>query len=137
MELAAAALGAVLAPICNFLCGCVTSKITTTLNLRSKLDDMVKDMKSLLDRREVVKDEKEAAEREGNVIRAQVVKWLGDVEKLQPSVEQMVILRIQLSRVPGCPRTRLYLNPHQARYLPQLVNPISNQQVISLPYHYP
>uniref|UniRef100_A0A2N9HSD1 Uncharacterized protein n=1 Tax=Fagus sylvatica TaxID=28930 RepID=A0A2N9HSD1_FAGSY len=90
MELAAAGCGAVLTPICNFLCGCVTSKITTTLNLRSKLDDMVKDMKSLLDRREVVEDEKEAAEREGNVIRAQVVKWLGDVEKLQSSVEEMV-----------------------------------------------
>uniref|UniRef100_A0A2N9J428 AAA+ ATPase domain-containing protein n=1 Tax=Fagus sylvatica TaxID=28930 RepID=A0A2N9J428_FAGSY len=90
MELAAAAFDAVLAPICNFLCGCVTSKITTALTLRSNLDAMDKDMKSLLDRRKEVEDEKKEAEKEGNVIRAQVVKWLDDVEKLQHSVEEMV-----------------------------------------------
>ena len=90
MELAAAAFGAVLAPICNFLCGCVTSKITTALTLRSNLDAKDKDMKSLLDRRKEVEDEKKEAEKEGNVIRAQVVKWLDDVEKLQHSVEEMV-----------------------------------------------
>ena len=90
MELAATAFGAVLAPICNSLCGCVTSKITTALTLRSNLDAKDKDMKSLLDRRKEVEDEKKEAEKEGNVIRAQVVKWLDDVEKLQPSVEEMV-----------------------------------------------
>ncbi|GMY31499.1 disease resistance protein At4g27190-like [Fagus crenata] len=90
MELAAAAFGAVLTPICNFLCGCVTSKITTALTLRSNLDAKDKEMEKLVDRRKEVEDEKEVAEKEGNVIRAQVVKWLEDVEKLQLSVEEMV-----------------------------------------------
>ena len=46
------------------------------------------------------------------------------------------LLRIQLSSVPSYPKTNLYLSPNQARHLPQLINPISIQQVISLFYHY-
>jgi membrane protein DedA with SNARE-associated domain len=38
-----AVIGAVLGPICNFFCGCVSSKMTTTLNLRSNLDAKDKD----------------------------------------------------------------------------------------------
>ncbi|KAK7846197.1 disease resistance protein [Quercus suber] len=43
-------------------------------------------MKSLTDRIKEVKRETEAAEKEGNEIRAQVVTWLKDVETLQPRV---------------------------------------------------
>ncbi|XP_065626696.1 disease resistance protein At4g27190-like [Quercus suber] len=43
-------------------------------------------MKSLADRIKDVKRETEAAEKEGNEIRAQVVTWLKDVETLQPRV---------------------------------------------------
>uniref|UniRef100_A0A2N9J3X1 Uncharacterized protein n=1 Tax=Fagus sylvatica TaxID=28930 RepID=A0A2N9J3X1_FAGSY len=94
MEVAGAAVGAVLGPICNLLCGCVSSKMTTTLNLPSNLDVLVKDMKSLVDRRVYVKNEKEAAEKEGKEILGEVVTWLEDVEKLElkvnPIQEEMV-----------------------------------------------
>ncbi|GMY10181.1 disease resistance protein At4g27190-like, partial [Fagus crenata] len=63
--------------------------ITTALTLRSNLDAKDKDMEKLVARRKEVEDEKEVTEKEGNVIRAQVVKWLDDVEKLQLSVEEM------------------------------------------------
>uniref|UniRef100_A0A2N9G4K4 Uncharacterized protein n=1 Tax=Fagus sylvatica TaxID=28930 RepID=A0A2N9G4K4_FAGSY len=76
MEVAGAAVGAVLGPICNLLCGCVSSKMTTTLNLPSNLDVLVKDMKSLVDRRVYVKNEKEAAEKKGNVIRFYVASGI-------------------------------------------------------------
>ena len=39
-------------------------------------------MNSLMDRSKEVIDEKEVAEKEGNEIRSQVLKWLDDVEKL-------------------------------------------------------
>ncbi|GMY10182.1 putative disease resistance protein, partial [Fagus crenata] len=68
--------------------------MTTALNLPSNLDVLVTQMKSLVDRREEVKDEKEAAKKEGKEIRAQVVTWLVDVENLElkvnPIQEEMV-----------------------------------------------
>ncbi|GMY39437.1 disease resistance protein At4g27190-like, partial [Fagus crenata] len=68
--------------------------MTTTLNLPSNLDVLVKDMKSLVDRRVYVKNEKEAAEKEGKEIQGEVVTWLEDVEKLElkvnPIQEEMV-----------------------------------------------
>ncbi|GMY10183.1 disease resistance protein At4g27190-like [Fagus crenata] len=94
MEIATAAVGAVLGPISNLLCGCVSSKMTTTLNLLSNRDIIVKNMDELVDRREEVKDETEAAVKEGKDILAQVVTWLEDVEKLElkvnPIQEEMV-----------------------------------------------
>ncbi|KAF3947792.1 hypothetical protein CMV_026126 [Castanea mollissima] len=62
---------------------CVGSKIKTTVNLKSNIAAVEKEMKSLMDRIKEVKHEKEANEKEGNEIRAQVVTWLEDVEKLQ------------------------------------------------------
>ncbi|XP_050244463.1 disease resistance protein At4g27190-like [Quercus robur] len=44
-------------------------------------------MKSLTDRIKEVKGETEAAEKEGNKIRSEVVTWLQDVETLQPGVD--------------------------------------------------
>ncbi|GMY31433.1 disease resistance protein At4g27190-like, partial [Fagus crenata] len=90
MELAGAAVGAVLGPICNLLCGCVNSKMTTTLKLRSNLDVLVKEMQSLVDRRVDVKNVKEVAEKKGYVIRAEVVTWLEDVEKFELKVNPML-----------------------------------------------
>ena len=93
-DLALTVIGAVLGPICNLFCGDVSSKMTTTLNLRSNLDDMVRDMKNLMDRITEVKQKKEAAEKEGKDILPRVVTWLEDVEKLElkvnPIQEEMV-----------------------------------------------
>nr|POF06328.1 disease resistance protein [Quercus suber] len=47
-------------------------------------------MDTLLDRSKEVKDDKEVIEKEGNKIRGQVIKWLDDVEKLQPRVNQIL-----------------------------------------------
>uniref|UniRef100_A0A2N9G432 Uncharacterized protein n=1 Tax=Fagus sylvatica TaxID=28930 RepID=A0A2N9G432_FAGSY len=88
-DLALTVIGAVLGPICNLFCDDVSSKMTTTLNLRSNLDDMVRDMTSLLDRRVYVKNETEAAKKEGNEIRAQVVTWLEDVENLMDRITEV------------------------------------------------
>ncbi|KAK7856956.1 putative disease resistance protein [Quercus suber] len=52
----------------------------------SDLSAVEQEMKSLADRIKDVKRETEAAEKEGNEIRAQVVTWLKDVETLQPRV---------------------------------------------------
>ncbi|GMY29860.1 hypothetical protein FCV25MIE_25102 [Fagus crenata] len=81
-ELAVTVVGTVLGTICNIFCGDVSSKMTTALNLQSNLDDMVRDMKDLMDRITEVK-QKEAAEKEGKDILAQVVTCLEDVEKLK------------------------------------------------------
>uniref|UniRef100_A0A2N9I826 Uncharacterized protein n=1 Tax=Fagus sylvatica TaxID=28930 RepID=A0A2N9I826_FAGSY len=92
-ELAVTVVGTVLGTICNIFCGDVSSKMTTALNLQSNLDDMVRDMKNLMDRITEVK-QKEAAEKEGKDILAQVVTCLEDVEKLKLKVnliqEEMV-----------------------------------------------
>ncbi|GMY31500.1 disease resistance protein At4g27190-like, partial [Fagus crenata] len=68
--------------------------MTTALNLPSNLDVLVTQMKSLVDRRVGVKNEKEEAEKEGQEIRAEVVTWLEVVEKLElkvnPIQEEMV-----------------------------------------------
>uniref|UniRef100_A0A2N9HKC5 Uncharacterized protein n=1 Tax=Fagus sylvatica TaxID=28930 RepID=A0A2N9HKC5_FAGSY len=85
-ELALTFIGSVLGPICNLFCGDVSSKMTTTLNLRSNLDDMVRDMKNLMDRITEVKQKMEAAEKEGKDILPRVVTWLEDVEKLELKV---------------------------------------------------
>ncbi|KAM3744342.1 hypothetical protein ACB098_06G045900 [Castanea mollissima] len=87
MEAVGAVVGAVVGALVtkpvNLLCSCVGSKIKTTVNLKSNIAAVEKEMKSLMDRIKEVKHEKEANEKEGNEIRAQVVTWLEDVEKLQ------------------------------------------------------
>ncbi|GMY31492.1 disease resistance protein At4g27190-like, partial [Fagus crenata] len=86
MEVVGVAVGAVLGSISNLLCGCVSSKMTTTLNLQSNLDVMVREMKNLMDRIMEVKHKKEAAEKEGMDVLAQVITCLVDVEKLERRV---------------------------------------------------
>ena len=84
MEVAATAIGALLKATGELFCCCVCSKINTTdVNLQSNLDALVMEIKNLMNRRKEVEDAKEVAEKEGYEIKAQVVKWLEDVEKLQ------------------------------------------------------
>uniref|UniRef100_A0A7N2LYZ2 NB-ARC domain-containing protein n=1 Tax=Quercus lobata TaxID=97700 RepID=A0A7N2LYZ2_QUELO len=94
MEVVAAAVGALVTSTGELLCSCVCSKINITVNLQSNLVALEKEMKCLMDRRKEVKHETEIAEKVGNEIRAQVVTWLEDVEKLQlrvnPIQEEMV-----------------------------------------------
>ena len=72
------------------LYGYICSKINSSFNLQSNLDVLVKEMDTLLDRSKEVRDDKEMIEKEGNKIRGQVIKWLDDVEKLQPRVNQIL-----------------------------------------------
>ncbi|KAM3757363.1 hypothetical protein ACB098_02G182200 [Castanea mollissima] len=94
MEVVAAAVGAIVTSTGELLCSCVCSKINITVNLQSNLVALEKEMKCLMDRRKEVKHETEIAEKVGNEIRAQVVTWLEDAEKLQlrvnPIQEEMV-----------------------------------------------
>ncbi|KAL4645124.1 hypothetical protein ACB092_02G213700 [Castanea dentata] len=94
MEVVAAAVGALVTSTGELLCSCVCSKINITVNLQSNLVALEKEMKCLMDRRKEVKHETEIAEKVGNEIRAQVVTWLEDAEKLQlrvnPIQEEMV-----------------------------------------------
>ena len=76
MEMVGAAVGALVTTTSKLLCSFVSSKTKTTFNLHSDLAAVEKEMKSLMDRRKEVKHEKEATEKEGNEIRAQVVTWL-------------------------------------------------------------
>ncbi|GMY31328.1 putative serine/threonine-protein kinase [Fagus crenata] len=90
MEVAATAIGALLKATGELFCCCVCSKINTTdVNLQSNLDALVMEIKNLMNRRKEVEDAKEVAEKEGYEIKAQVVKWLEDVEKLQLRVNPL------------------------------------------------
>ena len=84
MEVVGAAVGALVTTTSELLYSCVSSKTKTTFNLHSNLAAVDLQMKSLKDRREEVKGETEAAKKEGNEIRSEVVTWLQDVETLQP-----------------------------------------------------
>ena len=82
MEIAAVAVGALFELTTELLCCFVCCRINSPVNLQSNLDVMGREMNSLMDRSKEVIDEKEVAEKEGNEIRSQVLKWLDDVEKL-------------------------------------------------------
>ncbi|KAL4619209.1 hypothetical protein ACB092_06G063400 [Castanea dentata] len=89
MEVLAAAVGALVVTPAKLLCHCVCSKINTTINVQSNLDDVEKEMKSLTDRRKEIIHETEAAKKEGSQIRAPIITWLEDVEQLQPRVNRI------------------------------------------------
>jgi hypothetical protein len=96
MEVAATAIGALLKATGELFCCCVCSKINTTdVNLQSNLYALDMKMKNLMNRRKEVEDAIEVAEKEGYEIKAQVVNWLEDVEKLQlcvnPSQEDYIL----------------------------------------------
>uniref|UniRef100_A0A2N9G4V5 NB-ARC domain-containing protein n=1 Tax=Fagus sylvatica TaxID=28930 RepID=A0A2N9G4V5_FAGSY len=97
MEVVAAVVSALVTETGKLLYRCACSKISTAVNLPSNLAVLVKEMDNLMDRRMEVKDEKEVAEKEGNKIRAQVDKWLEDVDNLQlrvnPIQEKMVNMK--------------------------------------------
>ena len=86
MEVVVAGFGALVATTSEHLCSCVYSKTNTTVNLHSNLAAVEEEMRSLTDHIIEVKRETEAAEKEGNELRAQVVTWLRNVETLQPRV---------------------------------------------------
>lgn len=89
MEIAAVAVGALFELTTELLCCFVCFRINSPVNLQSNLDVMGREMNSLMDRSKEVIDEKEVAEKEGNEIRSQVLKWLDDVEKLYLRVNQI------------------------------------------------
>jgi disease resistance protein RPS2 len=83
VALVGAVAGAVAKPVCEPLCGFVCSKINNAFKLPSNLDVLFRGMEGLVDLRNQVKEKKEAAEKEGNNIRAPVVTWLADVQNLE------------------------------------------------------
>ena len=85
-----AVLGAVLKPISDLLCSYVGSKTKTTFNLQSNIDAVEREMKSIMDRKKDVEHETETTKKEGNEIRAEVITWLEDVEKLQRRVNPIL-----------------------------------------------
>ena len=89
MEVLAVAVGALVVTPAKLLCNCVCSKINTTINVQSNLDDVEKEMKSLIDRRKEIIHETKAAKKERSQIRAPVITWLEDVEVLQPRVNRI------------------------------------------------
>ncbi|KAK4576317.1 hypothetical protein RGQ29_027041 [Quercus rubra] len=90
MEVVAAVVGAVVGALVikpvNLLCSCVGSKIKTAVNLQSNIDAVKKEMKSLMDCKGQVDRKREAAEKEGNQIIAEVVTWLEKVKNLESRV---------------------------------------------------
>ena len=86
LEGVVAGFGALVATTSELLCSCVCFKTNTTVNLHSNLAAVEEEMRNLTDRIIEVKRETEAAEKEGNELRAQVVTWLRNVETLQPRV---------------------------------------------------
>ncbi|KAM3746949.1 hypothetical protein ACB098_05G001600 [Castanea mollissima] len=88
MEVLASSISLVVTPA-RLLCKCVCSKINTTISVQSNLEDVEKEMKRLIDRREEIIHETEAAKKEGSRIRAPVITWLEDVEVLQPRVNRI------------------------------------------------
>ena len=98
MEVVGAAVGALVATTSELLCSCVSSKTKTTFNLHSNLAAVEQEMKSLTDRIKEVKGETEAAGKEGNKIRSEVVTWLQDVERVQSRVDAIQGQMVNISR---------------------------------------
>uniref|UniRef100_A0A2N9F406 NB-ARC domain-containing protein n=1 Tax=Fagus sylvatica TaxID=28930 RepID=A0A2N9F406_FAGSY len=74
MEVLAAAVGALVTVAGQILC--------SKMKLQSNHVDLKREMRSLMDRRHVVEFERRRADGQGQEIRAEVVTWLEDVEKL-------------------------------------------------------
>ncbi|KAL4613909.1 hypothetical protein ACB092_07G016200 [Castanea dentata] len=102
MEVVGAAVGALVATTSELLCSCVSSKTSTTFNLHSNLAAVEKEMESLKVHIEVVIRVREAAEKEGKEIGAQVVIWLKDVATLLTRVNAIQRQMVNNKRPSRC-----------------------------------
>ncbi|XP_059439174.1 disease resistance protein At4g27190-like [Corylus avellana] len=73
----------------KFLCGSIYSKIKGIIKFQSNLDILEREMKGLLAVKDEVQTETDSAEKEGKVLRTQVIEWLKEVEELQLQVNQI------------------------------------------------
>jgi disease resistance protein RPS2 len=96
MEVVASVVGEALVATGRVLCGSIYSMIKTLSNSNQTLTCLEKEMKGLLALKDEVKNETEVAEKEGKVLRTQVIEWLKEVEELQLKVNQ--IQAVKLSR---------------------------------------
>lgn len=86
MEVLAAAVSSLLAPTCSKLFSSINGLLN---NSPSCLADLDKELKELVQRRDTVKQDLEAAERAGKVPKTAVKDWLSEVNDIEAEVNRM------------------------------------------------
>ena len=83
MEVVASIVGSPMAATVGLFCGSLYSMIKSTVKLQSDHDVFDKEMRNLIVLRDDVKDQTELDEKEGKVIRANVIKWQREIKSLR------------------------------------------------------
>ncbi|XP_050248672.1 disease resistance protein At4g27190-like [Quercus robur] len=123
MEVVASIVGSAVAATGRLFCGSLYSMIKSTVKLQSELDVFDKEMRSLIVLRDDVKDQTELAEKEGKVIRANVIEWLREVDELQLKVKPIEAGMVNSRNLSGCSfncRKRYRVSREVAEILPEI-----------------
>jgi disease resistance protein RPS2 len=96
MEVVASVVGETVVATGRVLCDSIYSMIKDTLKFQSNLNILENEMKGLMAIKDEVKNETELAEKEGKVLKTEVIEWLKEVEELHLQVNQ--IQAVKLSR---------------------------------------
>ncbi|KAF3958444.1 hypothetical protein CMV_016665 [Castanea mollissima] len=123
MEVVASIVGSAVAATGRLFCGSLYSMIKSTIKLQSELDVFDKEMGSLIVLRDDVKDQTELAEKEGKVIRANVIEWLREVDELQLKVKPIEAGMVNSRKLSGCSfncRKRYRVSREVAEILPEI-----------------
>ncbi|CAK9150293.1 unnamed protein product [Ilex paraguariensis] len=89
MQVAASVAGSLAAEPSRLLFGTVYARMQILFKFRSNLNSLEKQMENLISRRDDVKRELDAADREGKLPKALVDKWLSNVTKLEIEINTM------------------------------------------------
>ncbi|KAM4103020.1 hypothetical protein ACJW30_06G047600 [Castanea mollissima] len=123
MEVVASIVGSAVAATGRLFCGSLYSMIKSTIKLQPELDVFDKEMGSLIVLRDDVKDQTELAEKEGKVIRANVIEWLREVDELQLKVKPIEAGMVNSRKLSGCSfncRKRYRVSREVAEILPEI-----------------
>nr|POF06303.1 disease resistance protein [Quercus suber] len=123
MEVVASIVGSAVAATGRLFCGSLYSMIKSTVKLQSELDVFDKEMRSLIVLRDDVKDQTELAEKEGKVIRSNVIEWLREVDELQLKVKPIEAGMVNSRKLSGCSfncRKRYRVSREVAEILPEI-----------------
>ena len=123
MDVVASIVGSAVAATGRLFCGSLYSMIKSTVKLQSELDVFDKEMRSLIVLRDDVKDQTELAEKEGKVVRANVIEWLREVDELQLKVKPIEAGMVNSRKLSGCSfncRKRYRVSREVAEILPEI-----------------
>ncbi|KAF8409542.1 hypothetical protein HHK36_005620 [Tetracentron sinense] len=89
MDALVSIVGTIVVEAGRVLCGCEYPKINSLVKFQSNLDALKRDMKSLIDLENSLKEELVSEERNGKVATTQVNEWLREVEAIELTVNSI------------------------------------------------